>query len=81
MDFLIGEIDLFPYGWAPMYWAVCEGQLLQINQNQALYALIGNTFGGSQAQNTFALPNLKGAEPIPGVKYYICTMGLFPQRD
>lgn len=81
MDFLIGEIDLFPYGWAPAGWAACEGQILQIVQNQALYSLIGNTFGGSQVQGTFALPNLKGAEPIPGIKYYIALQGLYPSRD
>lgn len=81
MDYLLGEITLFPYNFAPMGWMSCEGQILNIAQNQALYSLIGNTYGGSSAQGTFALPNLKGAEPLPNMKYYIATEGIYPQRQ
>lgn len=81
MDCLLGQIELFPYTFAPMGWMSCEGQIISISQNQALYSLIGNTFGGNLQQNTFALPNLKGAEPLPQMKYYIATQGLYPQRQ
>lgn len=81
MDYTLGEISLFGFSFAQMGWMTCEGQILQITQNQALYSLLGNTYGGSQAQNTFALPNLTGASPIPGMKYYIAIQGLYPQRQ
>ncbi|ADZ82390.1 phage tail protein [Cellulosilyticum lentocellum] len=81
MDYLLGEITLFPYTFTPMGWMSCEGQILNIAQNQALYSLIGNTYGGNAAQGTFALPNLKGAEPLPNMKYYIATEGIYPQRQ
>ena len=81
MDYLLGEITLFPYTFAPMGWMSCEGQIITIAQNQALYSLIGNTYGGNAAQGTFALPNLRGAEPLPNMKYYIATEGIYPQRQ
>lgn len=80
-DAYIGSIMLFSFQFAPMYWSSCEGQILSINQNQALYSLIGNLYGGSAAQGTFALPNLNGAEPLPTMKYYIAIQGLYPQRQ
>lgn len=79
MDYLIGEIQLFPYDFAPMNWVECNGQILQIMQNQALYALIGNKFGGN-GSTTFAVPNLSNSSPVNGMKYYIATAGIFPQR-
>ena len=51
------------FGFAPKGWAMCNGQLLPINQNQALFALLGTTFGGN-GQTTFALPDLRGRVPI-----------------
>lgn len=81
MDYTLGEIALFGFSFAQMGWMTCEGQILQINQNQALYSLLGNTYGGNQAQGTFALPNLMGACPLPGMKYYIAIQGLYPQRQ
>lgn len=81
MEYYIGGIALFPYSFTPRDWMPCEGQILNISQNQALFSLIGNTYGGSQAQNTFALPNLKGAEPLPTMKYYISIYGLYPSRS
>ncbi len=59
-DWFLGEIRVFPYGYAPNYWLDCDGRLLKINQYQALYSLLGNTYGGSQAAGTFALPDLRG---------------------
>ena len=58
----IGEIQLFPFGFAPRGWAQCNGQLLPINQYQALFALLGTTYGGN-GQTTFALPDLRGRVP------------------
>ena len=81
MDYLLGGFALFPYSFAMMGWMTCDGQILQIAQNQALYSLIGNMYGGNQAQGTFALPNLRGAEPLPNMKYFIATEGLYPQRQ
>jgi microcystin-dependent protein len=59
VDPFIGEIRLVPFTFAPKGWAFCAGQLLPINQNQALFALLGTTYGGN-GQTTFALPDLRG---------------------
>ncbi len=80
MDYFIGQIVLFPYSFTPEYWMKCDGRTLNIAQNAALYALIGNKFGGD-GRTTFALPNLTGAEPIPDTAYYICISGIFPTRS
>jgi len=55
----VGEIRLFGFNFAPMDWALCNGQLMQISQNDALYSLLGTTFGGDGV-TTFALPDLRG---------------------
>src|SRR5208283_4659416 len=55
----LGEIEAFSFNFAPKGWALCAGQLLPINQNQALFALLGTTFGGNGI-STFALPDLRG---------------------
>ena len=62
-DPFIGEIRTFGFDFAPRSWAFCEGQLLAIQQNTALFSLLGNVFGGDGRTN-FALPNLKGRVPI-----------------
>lgn len=80
MDPYLGEIELFSFPYAPQGWMSCEGQILQIMQYQALFALIGATYGGD-GRTTFALPNLLGTEAVPYTKYYIAVMGLFPVRD
>src|ERR687890_1058457 len=59
----LSEIRLMSFVFAPKGWALCNGQLLPINQNQALFALLGTTFGGN-GQTNFALPNLQGRTPI-----------------
>lgn len=58
-DWFLGEIRLFPMGWAPDGWHLCDGATMQIQQNQALYSLIGTTYGGN-ATTTFNLPDLRG---------------------
>jgi microcystin-dependent protein len=59
----LSEIKLVSFNFAPKGWALCNGQMLPINQNQALFALLGTTYGGN-GQTTFALPNLRGRVPI-----------------
>jgi microcystin-dependent protein len=79
MEPLLGQIQLFPYSFAPEGWSFCEGQLLRIDQFTALFALIGTEYGGTGIQ-TFGLPNLKGKEPITGMHYCIALSGSFPNR-
>jgi microcystin-dependent protein len=59
----LSEIRIFSFGYAPRNWAQCNGQLLPINQNQALFSLLGTTYGGN-GQTTFALPDLRGRIPM-----------------
>jgi microcystin-dependent protein len=59
----LSEIRIFSFNFAPKGWAMCNGQFMPINQNQALFALLGTTYGGN-GQTTFALPNLQGRTPI-----------------
>lgn len=59
----LGEIRMFGFNFAPRGWAFCNGQLLAIAQNTALFSLLGTTYGGN-GQTTFALPNLQGRVPL-----------------
>lgn len=63
MEQYVGEIRMFPWNWAPKGWALCNGALLPIAQNQALFSLLGTTYGGNGTTN-FALPDLQGRVPI-----------------
>ncbi|HEY0426271.1 MAG TPA: tail fiber protein [Pyrinomonadaceae bacterium] len=70
----LGQINIFPYNFAPRGWAFCAGQILSIAQNTALFSLLGTTFGGN-GQTTFALPDLRGrvangAGQGPGLSNY-----------
>jgi microcystin-dependent protein len=65
-DPFVAEIRVFPFNFAPSGWAWCNGQLLPISQNTALFSLLGTTYGGD-GKSTFALPNLQGSVPMhPG---------------
>jgi microcystin-dependent protein len=65
-DPFLSEIRIVSFGFAPRGWALCNGQLLPINQNQALFSLLGTTFGGNGTTN-FALPNMQGCTAVhPG---------------
>lgn len=67
----LGEIRLMAFNFPPQGWAQCNGQHLPINQNQALFALLGTTYGGN-GQTTFALPDLRGRVPIhAGAGFYL----------
>ena len=59
----LSEIRIFSFGFAPQGWAQCNGQLLPINQNQALFSLLGTTYGGN-GQTNFGLPDLRGRVPM-----------------
>ncbi|HEX8169725.1 MAG TPA: tail fiber protein [Thermoanaerobaculia bacterium] len=63
MDPFVAEVRMFPYYFAPKAWAFCDGQLLPISQNTALFSLLGTVYGGD-GKSTFALPNLRDSVPI-----------------
>lgn len=62
-DQFVAEIRIFPFNFAPTGWALCNGQILPISQNTALFSLLGTTYGGDGKSN-FALPNLQGSTPM-----------------
>lgn len=62
-DPYIGEIRQVAFHFAPRGWAMCDGQLLSISQNEALFSILGTTYGGD-GRTTFALPDLRGRVPI-----------------
>ncbi|HKG15993.1 MAG TPA: tail fiber protein, partial [Pyrinomonadaceae bacterium] len=65
-DPFVAEIRMFPFNFAPKGWAFCDGQLLPLSQNTALFSLLGTTYGGD-GKSTFALPDLQGSVPMqPG---------------
>ena len=78
-DPYVGEIRVFPFLFAPQGWMECNGQILNVNQYQLLFAVIGGVYGGNFPQ-TFALPNLMGAAPIgmgtgsDGIQYNLGTV-------
>ena len=66
MDPFVAEIRIFPFNFSPRGWAWCDGQLMPIAQNTALFSLLGTTYGGN-GQSNFALPDLQGRAPMhPG---------------
>ncbi len=79
MDPFLGEIRLFGFDWAPQGWLLCEGQLLPIPPNEALFSLLGTTYGGDGITN-FALPDL-GSRALAGSCYCIAEEGRYPSRD
>src|SRR6202166_1766415 len=71
----LSEIKIISFGFPPKGWALCNGQILPINQNQALFSLLGTTYGGN-GQTTFALPNLQSQLAVhqgqgPGLSGYV----------
>jgi microcystin-dependent protein len=75
-DPVIGQISLFPYDSAPYGWVECDGRTMIRLQNQALYSLLGTTFGGNGTTN-YNLPNLSSKAPVAGTKYYMATSGMY----
>lgn len=77
MDPYVAEIRMFAGNFAPRGWALCEGQVLSIAQNTALFSLLGTTYGGN-GKTTFALPDLRGRMPVqedPSAWPYLGEMG------
>lgn len=72
-----GAIKLVAFNYDPVGFMACDGRILNVNSNQALYALLGNNFGGEFGK-TFALPKLES--PMKGTHYIICVNGLWPSR-
>lgn len=73
-DPFVAEIRIFPFNFAPTGWAFCDGQLMPLSQNTALFSLLGTTYGGDGKSN-FALPDLQGRVPLqpgqgPGLSLY-----------
>ena len=78
MDEFIGAIKLVAFNYDPVQFMACDGRLLNVKGNEALYALLGHNFGGEFGK-TFALPKLES--PMKGLHYIICVNGIWPPRD
>jgi microcystin-dependent protein len=78
----LGEVETFAFNFCPLGWSTLNGQLLSINQNQALFALLGTTYGGD-GQTTFALPTAKPIFTATGAVLLQCIalQGIFPSRN
>ena len=72
-DQFVAEIRIFPFNFAPKGWAICDGQLLPISQNTALFSLLGTTYGGD-GKSTFALPDLQGRAPMHRARVRACPI-------
>jgi microcystin-dependent protein len=72
----LGEIRMVAFNFAPVGWAPCDGRLMSISQNQAMFAILGVNYGGDGKSN-FALPNLP---PLNGTYFIICLSGIFPTK-
>ena len=83
-DPFVAEIRIFGFNFAPRGWAFCDGQILPISQNTALFSLLGTTYGGD-GRSTFALPNLQVSVPVhpgqgPGLSPYDLGRSAAPRR-
>jgi microcystin-dependent protein len=87
----LGELKIISWNYAPKGWALCNGQFLPINQNQALFSILGTTYGGN-GQTTFALPDLRGRTPLhqgqgltlgqaAGQEFHTVTMAEMPAHN
>lgn len=86
MEYYIGQVALFPYGYAPKGWMLCDGRTVNVKGQERLYNLIGIRFGGD-GKSKFRLPDLRNVSPVPENKYvkgrcvyYICYDGFYPMR-
>lgn len=77
MDVFLGSIQLVAFNFAPNGFLLCNGQMMAISQNAALFSLLGTTYGGD-GMTTFALPKL--SSPIEGLNFVIAISGLYPTR-
>lgn len=83
MDYFLGQINLFAINFQPSGWIPCDGRLMAVRSNQALFALLGTKFGGDGINN-FAIPDLRtsmfGSNSDFKLIYYMCINGIWPPR-
>lgn len=83
MEGTIGEIRLFGGTFAPQNWAYCDGQLIAIGSNPALFSVLGTQYGGD-GKTTFALPKMAAMHESDGgptpIRFLICVQGAYPKR-
>ena len=77
MEAFVGEIILVAFGYAPVGWAICAGQLLPINEHRSLFQLLGTRYGGDGISN-FRLPNISAPT---NMNYIICIYGSYPSQS
>jgi len=88
MEDYLGLIEMFAGNFAPVGYMLCDGSLLPINQYQAVFSILGTTYGGD-GRTTFALPDLREVHPSDKSKYWnpdkprwiMCVQGIFPSRN
>jgi microcystin-dependent protein len=78
MEGYLGQVILFAGSFAPKDWAFCDGQLMGISQNPALFSILGTTYGGDGVR-TFKLPDTK-ARDADGMRHIICIYGVYPSH-
>ena len=78
-DPFVAEIRIFPFNFAPKGWALCDGQILPLSQNTALFSLLGTTYGGDGKTN-FALPDLQGSAPMHPARARACRSTTWARR-
>lgn len=76
-NILVGQLSCLSCSFVPLGWMPCEGQVLDALRHQCLFSLLLGRFGGDGI-NTFALPDLRGKEPGPGLKWFIAESGDYP---
>ena len=76
-DQFLAEIRVFPFDFAPLGWALCNGQIMPISQNTALFSLLGTNYGGD-GRSTFGLPNLQGRVAMHTTQYSTSRFGQYP---
>ena len=78
MEGYIGQVIMFAGRFAPQYWMFCDGQMLDVSQNPALFSILGNMYGGD-GMHTFKLPDTRNADG-DGMRHIICITGIYPSR-
>ena len=78
MEGYIGQVITFAGRFAPQYWMFCDGQMLDVSQNPALFSILGNTYGGD-GMHTFKLPDTRKTDG-ESMRHIICITGMYPSR-
>ena len=80
MDAYMGSMMLFAGNYAPYNWMECDGQRMMIAQNQALFSILGTTYGGDGLE-TYMLPDMRKQSLPTGLRWIICVAGPYPSRS